>query len=74
VSVLRILIWDVAESMTSIAEIRERIAPDEDARFFWNEPQERFGVIALGDDVPNLEELCALIGKSPDLAEEYDTD
>ena len=72
-SLVRILIWNLADSMTTVAEVRERIDADNDARFIWNEAQERFGVIALGADVPQLEELRELIGKEPDVAEEYDT-
>lgn len=42
-------------------------------RFIWNEAQERFGLITLGADVAQLEELRELIGKEPDVAEEFDT-
>ncbi|HSP73029.1 MAG TPA: hypothetical protein VLN26_11705, partial [Gaiellaceae bacterium] len=55
-------------------EIRVRL-PDapEGSRWIANEPQERFGVIASGDHDPvGLEELRALIGKDPDVVEEYD--
>ena len=72
-SVVRILIWNLADSMTTVAEVRERVDPDGDVRFIWNEAQERFGAIAVAADVPQLDELRALIGKEPDVAEEYDT-
>jgi hypothetical protein len=34
--------------------------------------QERIGVIAFGDELPDLGEIPRLIGKEPDVAEEFD--
>ena len=73
-TLVRILIWNVADSRTTVAELRERVEPSADARFIWNEAQERFGVIGLGAELAHVDELRELIGKEPDVAEEYDTD
>ena len=54
-------------------EIRTRL-PDvpEGSRWIANEPQERFGIVASGDEPLGLDALRTLIGKDPDVAEEYD--
>jgi hypothetical protein len=38
-----------------------------------NEPQERFGLVSMSDELPDLQQVRDLIGKEPDFAEEYDT-
>jgi hypothetical protein len=39
-----------------------------------NEPQERFGLISFGGELPDLGELPHLIGKEPEVAEEFDVE
>ena len=72
-TVVRILIWNVYESKTSLGEIREHIGPIEGIHWISNEPEERFGMIAFGD-LPNLDKLRELIGKEPEVAEEFDAE
>jgi hypothetical protein len=73
VSVLRILIWNLADSKTSLAEVREQLpAPRDGDEWIGNEPQERFGLVSAADELPDLTALNALIGKEPEVAEEYD--
>jgi hypothetical protein len=73
-SVLRILIWNLADSKTTLAELRERLPEAEDGDvWFVNEAQERFGLVSTNDVLPELQNLRDLIGKEPDIAEEYDT-
>jgi hypothetical protein len=73
VSVVRILIWGLADSKTTLDELREHLPdlPDGDT-WIANEPQERFGLVSTSEDLPELEGLSALIGKDPDVAEEFD--
>jgi hypothetical protein len=73
VSVVRILIWGLADSMTSLEEVREHLPEYRDGdAWIANEPQERFGLVSTNDDLPDLERLRTLIGKDPDIAEEFD--
>jgi hypothetical protein len=73
VSVVRILIWSLADSKTSLDELRAQLPPLPDgAQWIANEPQERFGIVATGDEQLELDAVRALIGKDPDVAEEYD--
>ena len=71
-AVARILIWNLADSKTTLAEVREHVEPSEGVHWISNEAQERFGLIALGDDVSDLARVRDLIGKEPDVAEEFD--
>jgi hypothetical protein len=73
VNVVRILIWNLADSKTTLGEVREQLPllPDEDM-WITNEPQERLGLVSRSDELPDLEPLRKLIGKDPDVAEEYD--
>jgi hypothetical protein len=73
VNVARILIWNLGDSKTTLDEIRGRLPalPDGDV-WIANEPQERFGLVSVGDTLPDLEPLRTLIGKEPDIAEEFD--
>jgi len=72
---VRLLLWDVLESKTSVDELRESL-PDlvEPSRWIWNEATERFGAIVLGDDLPeSIGWAQDLLGGEPDVYEEFDT-
>jgi hypothetical protein len=71
--IARILIWSLYDSKTSLDELRAHLPelPD-DSRWISNEGQERLGLIAFGDELPDLGEVPHLIGKEPDVAEEFD--
>ena len=72
-SIVRILIWNLADSKTTLGELREQL-PQLDDGDYWiaNEPQERFGLVSTGEAVPDLQHLRELIDKEPDIAEEFD--
>jgi hypothetical protein len=74
-TVVRLLIWNVFESKTTLDELRESLpeltAP---SRWIWNEASERFGVIAYGDDLPEaIGWADDLVGSEPDVYEEFDS-
>ena len=74
-SLVRLLIWNVAESRTTIDELRESLpeltAP---SRWIWNEASERFGVIVVGEDLPESVGWAQdLVGDDPDVYEEFDS-
>jgi hypothetical protein len=72
-TVVRILIWNLADSKTNVEEIREQLPPlREGDVWITNEAQERFGLVATGDELPDLKPLRKLIGKDPEVAEEFD--
>jgi len=73
--IARILIWNLYDSKTSLDELRVHL-PDLPAGSHWisNEGEERLGLVAVGDDLPDLGEVPQLIGKEPEVAEEFDVE
>lgn len=73
--VARLLLWSLADSKTTLAELRERLPelPDGDV-WISDEATERFGLISFSDDPPDLAEVRELIGKDPELGEEFDVE
>ena len=72
-SILRILIWNLADSKSSLAEVLDQLPePREGDGWIANEPQERFGLVSSEDELPDLVALKELIGKEPEVAEEFD--
>jgi hypothetical protein len=73
VSVVRILVWNLADSKTTLDELQAQLPPLADGDLWIaNEPQERFGLVSTSGASPDLELVRDLIGKDPDLAEEFD--
>lgn len=73
--IARILIWGLHDSMTSIDEVRAHLPElDGDDRWITNEVTERVGLISFGDELPELVELRQLIGKDPDVVEEFEVE
>ena len=73
-TVVRLLIWNVFESKTTLDELRESLpeltAP---SAWIWNEASERFGVIVYGEDLPeSIGWAQDLVGDEPDVYEEFD--
>ena len=72
--VVRILIWNVFDSQTTIDKFRESLPELEPpSEWFWNEATERFGVVAFGEELAKaLGWAQNLIGDVPDVYEEFD--
>jgi hypothetical protein len=73
--IARILIWGLHDSMTNLDELRAHLPelPDGD-RWISNDVSERLGLITFGDELPELGSVPELIGKEPDVAEEFDVE
>lgn len=73
--VVRILIWSLAEAKTSLDELRDTLAPlPSPSTWIWNDVSDRFGALVVDeDDVAGpLADARALIGREPDVFEEFD--
>ena len=73
--IVRVLIWNVLNSQTTIDELRESlpelVAP---STWIWNEATERFGAIVIGEDLPEVLGYAQdLVGTEPDVYEEFDS-
>jgi hypothetical protein len=72
--IIRILIWNVLESKTTIDELRDSL-PELDPPDHWisNEATDRFGAIVFGEDLPeSIGWAQDLVGDEPDVYEEFD--
>jgi hypothetical protein len=50
--IVRLLLWNLADSMTSLDELRSRLPDDPNRTWISDEPTERFGVIERWDGEP----------------------
>jgi hypothetical protein len=68
---VRILLWNLADSKTTLEELRARLPalPEGDV-WISHEPTERFGLLSFSGSVPA--EIRDLIGKDPEIGEEFE--
>jgi len=73
--VVRILIWSLFDSKTTLDELREHLPslPEGDV-WIANEALDRFGLISYGDELPDLGAVPELIGGEPAVREEFDVE
>jgi hypothetical protein len=71
---IRLLLWNVVESKTSMDELREALPElEEPSTWIWNDVTERFGAIVVGEDLPeSIGWAQDLVGDEPDVYEEFD--
>jgi hypothetical protein len=74
--IVRLLLWNLADSKTTLEELRPRLEPSPNRTWISDEATERFGVVETWDDEPGEfpRELIDLIGKEPELAEEFNVE
>ncbi len=72
--IVRVLIWNLFDSKTTIDELRDALVSLEPpSTWIWNEANERFGILAFGDELPEAAGWARdLIGEEPDVYEEFD--
>jgi hypothetical protein len=68
---VRLFLWNLADSKTTIEELRARLPelPEGDV-WISHEPSERFGLISFSGALPEV--VRDLIGKDPEVGEEFD--
>lgn len=72
--IVRILVWSLFDSHTTVDELREAL-PDleEPSTWLWSGASERFGAVVFDEeDAPSLERARELVGRDPDVYEEFD--
>ena len=78
--IVRVVLWRLDESTIAFDELRNRLDEleplDAPSMLLGNEAGERIGVLLVADDdeppPPQLDALRGLIGRAPDLYEEFD--
>jgi hypothetical protein len=72
-STVRLLLWSLADSKTTLEELRAKLPelPDGD-HWISDEAGERFGLISFSDAAEAAAEARDLIGKEPEIGEEFE--
>jgi hypothetical protein len=73
VATVRLLIWNVADSMTTLDELRSKLPEPPDGDYWISDPAgERFGLISFSEDDEPVARARELIGKDPEVGEEFE--
>jgi hypothetical protein len=74
--IVRLLLWNLADSKTTLEELRTQLPPAANRTWISDESTDRFGVVETWDDAAGEfpQEIRDLIGKDPDIAEEFDVE
>jgi hypothetical protein len=67
------MLWNVADSMTTLDELRAKLPelPEGD-RWISDPATERFGLIAFSGSLQAIGQIRDLIGKDPEIGEEFE--
>jgi hypothetical protein len=73
VSTVRLLLWNVADSKTTLEELRAKLPelPEGD-HWISDEVTERFGLVSFSGSSSGLDAVRDLIGKDPEIGEEFE--
>jgi hypothetical protein len=73
--IVRIFLWNLADSTTTLDELRQQL-PELERGDVWisNEASERFGLITFSAEPRGLSRIRDLIGRDPDIGEEFDVE
>ncbi|MGE5275312.1 MAG: hypothetical protein ACM3QU_16315 [Verrucomicrobiota bacterium] len=74
--IVRLLLWNLSDSMTTLDELRAQLPQAANRTWISDEITERFGVIETWDDTAGdfPDEIRELIGKDPEIAEEFEVE
>ena len=70
---VRFLLWNLADSKTTLDELRAKVPElDEGDHWIADPAGERFGLISFSGSPAGLQQLRDLIGKDPEVGEEFE--
>jgi hypothetical protein len=70
---VRLLLWNLADSKTTLDELRAKLPEAPEGDHWISDPiGERFGLISFSEDDEPAAEARALIGKDPEVGEEFE--
>jgi hypothetical protein len=73
VSTVRLLLWNLADSKTTLEELRAKLPELPEGDHWISDPgTERFGLIAFSGSSRDLDRVRDLIGKDPEIGEEFE--
>ncbi len=70
---VRLLLWNIADSMTTLDELRSKLPDAPEGDHWISDPAgERFGLISFSEDDESVAHARELIGKDPEVGEEFE--
>jgi len=73
VATVRLLLWNIADSMTTLDELRSKLPNAPEGDHWISDPVgERFGLISFSQDNEPVSQARELIGKDPEVGEEFE--
>ena len=70
---VRLLLWNIADSMTTLDELRSKLPDAPEGDHWISDPVgERFGLISFSEDDELVTQARELIGKDPEVGEEFE--
>jgi len=73
VPTVRLLLWNIADSMTTLDELRSKLPDAREGDPWISDPVgERFGLISFSEDDELVAQARDLIGKDPEVGEEFE--
>ena len=70
---VRLLLWNVADSMTTLDELRAKLPELPEGDHWISDPAtERFGLISFSGSLLAMGRIRELIGKDPEIGEEFE--
>ena len=72
-AIVRLLLWNIADSKTTIEELRAKLPQLPDGDVWISDPVgERFGLISFSEEDEPAATARDLIGKEPEIGEEFE--
>lgn len=72
---VRLLLWNVADSKTTLDELRAKLPDLPEGDHWVSDPAtERFGLIAFSGSLAAIGRIRELIGKDPEIGEEFEVE
>ena len=73
--IARLLLWSLFDSKTTLDELRQHL-PELSSGDVWisNDAADRFGLISFSDELPDVSTVRDLIGRDPEVFEEFDVE
>ena len=70
---VRLLLWNLADSMTTLEELRAKLPDLPEGDHWISDPAtERFGLVAFSGSLSSVGKVRELIGKDPEIGEEFE--
>jgi hypothetical protein len=70
---VRLLLWNLADSMTTLDELRAKLPELPEGDHWISDPaSERFGLISFSGSDDEVTQVRELIGKDPEIGEEFE--